>query len=92
MEKGLQEYQAAFPEVGVTAESVPGYSRAKSKLDEYLPFENSLVRVCPCVCECVHQSSLPLRACVRVSTRSVMSVFVLYRRVTKFSFLLHCIY
>jgi len=49
MEKTLQEYQTAFPEAGISAESVPGYSRSKSRLDEYLPFENSLVRVCMCV-------------------------------------------
>ncbi len=46
MEKALEQYRSVFPENDITESSVPGYLRAKNKLDEYLPFENSLVSQC----------------------------------------------
>ena len=45
MESTFQEYQG-FSEKAVTEESLPAYARAKSKLEDYTPFENELVGVC----------------------------------------------
>lgn len=39
----FKDYQS-FSDETVTEESLPAYVRAKKKLEEYLPFENDLVR------------------------------------------------
>ena len=42
MESTFQEYQG-FSEKAVTEESLPAYARAKSKLEDWMPYENELV-------------------------------------------------
>ena len=44
MESTFQEYQSFSDSVVVTEESLPAYTRAKKRLEGYLPFENQLVR------------------------------------------------
>ena len=46
MESTFQEYQG-FSEKAVTEESLPAYTRAKTKLEAYLPYENELVSWIP---------------------------------------------
>ena len=43
MEEAFKEYQATFSELAITEEKLPAYVTAKKKLEEYLPFEASLV-------------------------------------------------
>ena len=67
METVFQEYQS-FSDDSVNEESLPAYIRAKKKLEEYLPFENKLVRKNECGYACIHVCT-----CIQSHTHTQLS-------------------